>query len=207
MQDVRQCGAAEAWCSNATAWSRQLQSSYPAYEDLTQPVARAVHEAARGLRLVAASVAAAAPLPIHRAMSAAAGPGARGRILAVARHLMAFPRPRQWPAGGAGGSEGRGALVLGSPSAQSLAAAVAASAHQEVGMFLPICHFFLPLGGVGRRACHHPKYLHTEVESSGSKLSNSPNYSCVSKIETWSVVRASCCNTRKGLQGFVLVCQ
>lgn len=126
MQQAGRREAAEAWCSNAAAWTAQLQDAFPDYQDLTQPVARAVLEGAHGLRLAAAAVASLAPLPLPRPVAPAVAGGGRQRVLDIAHHLMAFPRPCLWP------RDGGAPFVPASPATQSLAAAVAASASPDV---------------------------------------------------------------------------
>jgi hypothetical protein len=124
MQAGQQAAAAEAWCANAAAWAERLGSSYPGYQDLTQPVALAVHEARRGL----ASMAASAEISMSHIRGGAVGQlnvssgdnGVAALLEGIIRTLMAFPAAQ-------GAANGAAALQLASSEAQGVVARLAAA--------------------------------------------------------------------------------
>lgn len=114
-QDGQQAAAAEAWCVNAAAWADRLSSSFPGYNDLTQPVALAVHEARRGFAMMAAAANIAWPLGRRGSAS-----GAAARLEVMLRALMAFPAS-------ADAADGAAAAELATGDAQGLAARLASA--------------------------------------------------------------------------------
>jgi hypothetical protein len=116
---------AEAWCASAAAWAERLGSSYPGYRDLTQPVALAVHEARRGLAMVAAAADISTPLGRSSAMGSPAAvgignDGAASLLEGILTALMAFPLAAR------GAADGAAVAELASSDAQRLVARLAA---------------------------------------------------------------------------------